>query len=274
MPKSQRDFVARPLAGLPLEAELVAMREILPAAVATARLTEDRGGGPVHFVTLLPAMARAHKRADGVPVVAMAPAHPSGDVSQDLGNALVAALAAAPKTAAKPAPLGDPGPRLQELIDPAGPVGFELRESFDYWTELDPEDETLADTAVKMAEEVTPTRAVGGIVGAYWTQINGREYLRWSLGVDEDDLLDALARLQSRRLAGVTEGARYAGAFRALGVVIPVWELPPGAGAEALAEPLAEFKQRLDAALAQTEPLDSAARRSRAGLVARFLTLR
>ncbi|MDR3106595.1 MAG: DUF5926 family protein, partial [Bifidobacteriaceae bacterium] len=100
MPKNQSSFVARPLAGMPLEAELVAMREILPAAVATATLTEAQGGGQVQFVTFLPQMARAFKRPDGVPVVALQPSRPSDDVAQDLGNALLAALAAKPKSAA------------------------------------------------------------------------------------------------------------------------------------------------------------------------------
>lgn len=274
MAKTTTTFVARPLAGLALEAELVAMREILPAAVATATLAEAPGGGPVRLVTLLPQLARGFKAADGVPVVALQPSHPSDDVSQDLGNALVAALAAEPKQAAAPAALGAGGPRLQELIDPAGASHFELKDSYEYWTELDPENEDLADAAVKLADQVTPTAAVGEIAGAYWAQINGREYLRWSLGVEETELLDGLARLQAQRRAGVVEGAKYAGAFRALGLVIPVWELPPGMGAEELAEPLAVFKAALDEALADTSPLDANQRRSRAGLVARFRTLR
>jgi hypothetical protein len=274
MAKNPTTYVARPLAGLALEAELVAMREILPSAVATATLAESEGGGTVHFVTLLPGMARGYKRADGIPVVALQPSHPSDDVAQDLGNALVAALAAAPKTAAEPAPLGEPGPRLPDLLDPAGPSSFELQDSFEYWTELDPEDKTLADTAVRLAEETTPTKAVDPIAGAYWARINGREYLRWSLGIPEDELLDALARLQAKRQAGVMDGAKYAGAFRTMGLVIPVWELPRGVNAEDLAEPLAAFKERLDQALAADQPLDAAERRSRAGLVARFLTLR
>jgi hypothetical protein len=275
-------FVARPLAGLPLEPELVAMREILPAAVATATLADSGGGAAsqpdgtatVQFVTFLPQMVRGFKRADGVPVVALQPPNPSDDVSQDLGNALVAALAAEPKSVAEPAPLGMPGPRLQDLIDANGPVSFELKESFEYWTELDPDNKELADAAVKSADELMPTELVGSIPGAYWARINGREYLRWSLGIEEGALLDALARLQAKRQAGVMEGSKYAGAFRALGLVIPVWDLPAGTTAADLTEPLAEFKGRLDEALAAAAPLDANERRSRAGLVARFLTLR
>jgi hypothetical protein len=207
-------------------------------------------------------------------VVALQPPSPSDDVSQDLGNALVAALAAEPKSAADPAPLGTPGPRLQELLDPDGPTSFELKDSFEYWQELDPDDEDLANAAVKVADDLTPTEAVSSSAGAYWARINGREFLRWSLGIEEDALLDALARLQAKRQAGVIEGSKYAGAFRALGLVIPVWELPPGTTATDLAGPLADYKTRLDEALSADAPLDANERRSRAGLVARFLTLR
>ncbi|MDR0627818.1 MAG: DUF5926 family protein [Bifidobacteriaceae bacterium] len=272
MPNNQSTYVARPLAGLPLEAELVAMREILPAAVATLSLAD--GSGEVQIVTFLPGMERAFRRPDGTAVIAMQPATRSDDLSQDLGNALVAALEAEPGQGAEPRPLGEPGPRLQELVDPAGPTSFELKDSFEFWTDLDPDNQELADAAVQSAKELTPTETVGDISGAYWAEINGREFLRWSAGIEEDRLLDALARLQAKRQAGVVEGAKYAGAFRALGLVIPVWELPRGTQAEDLAEPLTEFQAKLDAALADESPLDANERRSRAGLVARFLTLR
>jgi hypothetical protein len=257
-----------------LEAELVAMREILPAATASAQLTEQHGGSEVRFATILPELARSWRQADGVPVVALQPPHGSDDVSQDLGNALLAALEAEPGQPGRPEPLGSPGPRLQELLDLEAPTSFELHESFEYWTALDPDNEALADAAVQSAQELAPTQQVEGLEGAYWAQYGTREYLRWSLGIEEDTLLDALARLQAQQKAGVMPGAKYAGAFRALGLVIPVWDLPRGTTAQDLEKPGAEFFQRLKEALAVKGPLDSAARRARAGLVARSLTLR
>jgi hypothetical protein len=277
MAKNSSGFVPRPLDGLPLEADLVAMREVLPAAVATARLAADAGRGEdteVRFVTILPDLQRSWRQADGVPVVALQPPRGSDDVSQDLGNALVAALAAEPSEPGRPLPLGAGGPRLQELVDPTGPTEFELRSSLDFWTALNPEDEALTEAAERSAEELTPTEQVPGVPRAYWSQFGTREYLRWSLGVEEDPLIDALARLQARREAGVMEGSKYAGAFRALGLVIPVWDLPRGTSAADLAEPAACFKVRLDEALADPSPLDANQRRARAGLVARSLTLR
>ena len=69
-------------------------------------------------------------------------------------------------------------------------------------------------------------------------------------------------------------GTRYAGAFRALGLVVPVWDLPGDAPAEDWVGPATEFQTRLEAALAQTAPLTDHERRSRAGLLSRQITLR
>ena len=64
--KRQRiEFVARPFEGLPNERGLVAMTQIIPAATATARLTQDHGGREVQIVTLLPDLAQGMRRADG-----------------------------------------------------------------------------------------------------------------------------------------------------------------------------------------------------------------
>jgi hypothetical protein len=247
------------------------MRAVLPAAVAEAALAD---GGTARFVTILPGAQRAWRQADGTPVVALQPQHGSDDMSRDLGNALVGALAAEPGQPGAPAPLGAPGPRIQELLDPAGPTSFEVRDAFDFWKDLDPEDESLATGADQSKEELAPTEAVEGLVGGFWSRFGSREFLRWSMGLEEDPTLDALARLQARREAGVMDGAKYAGAFRELGLVIPVWDLPRGTEAAAVAEPAQAFKARFDEALAVTEPLDAAERRARAGLVARSVTLR
>ncbi|MDR1824878.1 MAG: DUF5926 family protein [Bifidobacteriaceae bacterium] len=270
----QDTFVARPFEGLAGEADLVAMREILPAAEAWGTLDKAHGGGKVQLVTLLPDLARAWRRADGIPVVALQPGVTTPDVSRDLGNAVEAALAAEPGEVAFPAPLGADGPRLQDILAAGSDLPVTVKESFDYWEDLDPEDEALADAAVRSANEIYPTAAVEGVTSAYWTRMGNREYLRWSLGIEEEALLDGLARLQAKREAGVVDGAKYAGAFRSLGLVIPVWDLPRGTEAADLVEPAAAFLKRLNKALAVKAPLDANERRARAGLVARSLTLR
>ena len=90
----------------------------------------------------------------------------------------------------------------------------------------------------------------------------------------EDYLLDALARLHAAGASGLGEGTRYVGAFRAHGLLVPVWDLPQGATAQDVEGPAAQFAQRLDEALAVSDPLTYDERRARAGVVSRQLTLR
>src|SRR5689334_23460790 len=59
-------YVARPFAGIHGECDLVAMREIVPAATAPLTLREGVGDGhPVLLCSLLPMAAPALCRADG-----------------------------------------------------------------------------------------------------------------------------------------------------------------------------------------------------------------
>jgi hypothetical protein len=62
--------------------------------------------------------------------------------------------------------------------------------------------------------------------------------------------------------------------FRAHGLLVPVWDLPREPEAEAWEAPLADFAKRYAETLAATEPLTSAERRARQGLLGRQLTLR
>lgn len=84
---------------------------------------------------------------------------------------------------------------------------------------------------------------VNGVTSAYWTRM-GKEFLRWVRPEPEYELLDALARLQARRETDLEEGARLIGAFRACGVLVPVWELNPGTEADELTEPCRRFEEQ------------------------------
>jgi hypothetical protein len=62
--------------------------------------------------------------------------------------------------------------------------------------------------------------------------------------------------------------------FRTQGVVVPVWELPLGTGADVIEDAAAALGTRLAAAMSDTSPLTSDQRRARAGLTTRQVTLR
>ena len=240
------------------------------------QLQAAAGGGPLEVVTVLPDLVRAWRKPNGQPVLALQPALSSNDVSRDLGQAVKAALEAKAGEPVKPAALvpGPDSPRLQDLVDLGAEFELTVHDSFGFWSELSEDSDDLVKSAEESASNLDPTNQVPGVDWAFWTDLGGRPFLRWAMGVEEEALLDALARLQAKRQAGVVEGARYAGAFRVLGIVIPVWELPAGMVASDLTTALTSFLERFDQALTSQEPLDSAARRARAGLVARSFTLR
>jgi len=274
MAKNTPEFVLRPFEGLPGEPDWVALRELVPAATATARTTAEHGARDVVVTTVLPNSWAALHRADGAVLVALQTGTSSGDASRDVATALLLALDAEPGTAIDTIGLPTPGPRLQDVLDLSVPFEVTVEESFSYW--LDPSTEVTPDLQAAIEEAdagIIDTRRVGSVGSAYWCRMGAREYLRWAQPADEQVVLDGLARLYSRRESGFDDG-KFIGYFRAAGIVVPVWELARGSEAEDVEKPVADFAPRLEAAMADETPLDANARRARAGLVARQVTLR
>lgn len=274
-PKKQKiAFMARPFEGLPGEEDLVAMMQIIPAATAKVRLSQEHGGQEVQTVSLLPDLAQALRRADGEVLVALQTTVHSGDASRDVAAALLAALELEPGTGLAPNGLPDPGPRLQDVLDLGQAPEVRVHETFDFW--VDPSrlgDQETQRALEETKEELAPTVPVPGVEHAYWCRMNGKEFVRWVRGEDEDAFFNAFARVHAARESDLEEGARFIGAFRACGLAIPVWELNPGTEAEELTEPMQAMAKRLEAALAQTGPLDADARRAKAGIISRQVNL-
>ena len=272
------DFVLRPFEDIPGEPDWVAMREVVPAATATARTTAEYGSREVVVATVLPMSWAALHRGDGVLMLGLQQQGGSGDASRDLAAALLRALEAPAGTPVAADGRPGPGPRLQDVLDLSVPFVVTVHEGFDFWTaegvELDPE---AAGSLERMNESIVPTARLTSVEGAYWARMGDREYLRWAVPQDEQLFVDGLARLHAERAAGLGEGGtlgKFIGAFRSCGVLVPVWDLAPGTEAADIETPVAELSARLDAAFAVDAPLDANQRRARAGLVARQLTLR
>ncbi len=267
-------FVERPFEGLPGETDWVALREVVPAATATVRTTEEYGAREVTVATMLPDLWPALHRDDGTILVGLQTAAKSGDASRDVAAALLLALEAEPGTPVTNLGILEPGPRLQDVLDLT--VGFEpvVHDDFSFWLAADEaKDPEVAAAVEQSSEGVVPTVKVEGVDSAYWCRM-GREFLRWAWPEPQEDVLDAIARLHARRESELEEGARFIGAFRTSGILVPVWELVPGTEADELTEPCRRFAERLSAALAEEGPLDADARRARAGIVSRQVTLR
>ncbi len=280
-------FVDRPFEGLNIERELVAMRELIPCAVLTAKTSPEKGAVEFDFASLLPDGAPAMVRDDGRILVGLQTRFNSPDASHDLGGALEAAIALEDSggTGIVKFDVRDPAPRLQDLLDPSFLTDsgeedesreslLDIREDFEYW--FDPEMEFDADTLAALQqnrEDMVPTAAVPGVEGMYWCQMNNN-FVRYVTKVAEGPLFTALARLQAAGDANLGEGSKFVGAFRACGIAIPVFQVNPELSAEDLAEPALELEALLQAALQNDATLTDDERRARAGLVSRQVTIR
>lgn len=272
--KNRIPFVSRPFEGLPGEVDLVAMREIVPAASAPARLTAEFGGDDLLLVTVLPLDRPAMRRKDGLLLVAMRGAGASGDPSRDIAYAALAAKELEDGDLLPQLGQLEPGPRLQDILDPAVPWEVTVHEGYEYWL---PEGDRDPDVQAALEEAnsgIFPTVKLASVDGAYWCRMGAREYLRWGQEVDEEKLLDGLARLQARRETAIEDGTKLLGAFRACGLQIPVWEMVAGTEPDELEKPVEAFAPKLAEAIADTSPLTADERRARAGLVSRQVTIR
>ncbi len=272
--RAEHTRVVRPFAGLAGEADWIAMRDIVPAATSELTLAGEFAARSALLGTVLPMAWPAQVRSDGTVVVAAQTQTSSGDVSRDMGDALVQALTAKPGATVPPRLLPPDAPRIQDLVDVTVAPRVIVHSDFDFWVDdleqVDPAMRTALDRA---NDAVSPTARLATVTAGYWMQLGDRTQLRWVLAEPEDRAIDGLARLSERHGLAVGDGSRYLGSFRSLGLLVPVWELPVGATVDDVEDPAAKFRQRLDAALADDVPLTGAERRTRESLLARQLTL-
>jgi hypothetical protein len=268
-------FVARPFEGLPSETEWVALREILPAATGPVTLTTNGTTTSATVCTVLPLAWPALHRKGGELFVATQSGATSGDPSRDIAAALLLAAdvdEGTPVTAV-PNPTVD-SPRLQDILDTSGPFDVTVHEGFDFWVgdnELDAEGQQSLERA---NESVIPTERVSAGRSVYWCVINGRTYVRWVLPYDEDTATAALARLHAGDTDRLTPESRLLGAFRACGLLVPVWEVPKDATASDFPDAVTAMSDALESAADDASPLTADERRARAGLLNRQVTLR
>jgi hypothetical protein len=266
--------VARPFEGLAGECELVALREFVPSGTAPLTFAEATER-PVALATVLPMAAAAIVRADGTSLIGLQVQIRSSDVSRDLARAIEWALSAEPGDVL-PVVNSDGGSRrLQDLLDPKVAIEPELHADFSWW--MPPDTEPTGDVALSLEranEAILPTERIGP--AAYWVDTGEKAHLRWVRPEPEERLLAGMARLSARGELALGEGSRYAGSFRAHGLLVPVWDLDRESHAREWNEPAAALGTRLDAALStlDTQPLTGEERRARDGLIGRQVTIR
>jgi hypothetical protein len=281
-PKRQkvRDiFVARPFEGLADEPEWIALRELIPAASAPLRLkteiTEEYGDRPVTLSTVLPMAWPAMTRKDGRVFVGLQRHVQSGDVSRDLAVAILCALRTDPGDTVSVPALPGPGPRLQDILDD-GLLEITTHDDFEYWLDAEQAEDANVKASLERANaSIYPTARLAAAHAAYWCRVAAdKGHVRWVLPDPEDAALDALSRLSAAGDLLLGDQTKFAGMFRAHGLLVPVWDVPGDPEAADWEAALADFAKRYADTLAETGPLEAAARRAKQGLVGRQLTLR
>ena len=231
--------VTRPFEGLPGEADWVALRELVPAATATLRTTDGRD---VTLASVLPGGTPALVRANGEIVLGVQMQTSSDDVSRDIGTALAAALEAPAGAPVDPGPIGaagSAGPRLQELLDLTAPLEVTVHDDFGFWLEGTDAGRRGAGRA-RARQRGDPADRAAGRASTPPTGCGPATSGRTCAGCAPSRRRSCSTRWPGSRPPSSSllgEGTRYAGAFRALGLVVPVWDLPADTPAEDWVDP-------------------------------------
>ncbi|MGW4244073.1 DUF5926 family protein [Nocardia sp. NPDC004722] len=273
--------VTRPFEGLAAECDLVALREFVPSATATLKLSSNVAAErPVTLATVLPGAVAALVRAGDEPVgfVGTQVQYQSGDPAADLAAAILWTQAAAPGESLTDADV-EGAPRLSEVLDPGAALDLTVHQDFKWWV---PEgvtpDPQVAATIEQANQAIMPSARLelgaDAIGAAWWVDAGEKAHVRWVRPEDEDQLMLALARLHAAGDLHLGEGSRFAGSFRTHGLLVPVFDLDRERHASEWETPAREFGAKLAAALQSDAPLTSEERRSRDGLRSRQVTLR
>ncbi len=276
-PKVRDIFVARPFEGLTDEADWIALRELVPAATAPLRLSEkvvaEHGERDITLTTVLPLAWPGLVKPDGRIFIGLQRGTQSGDVSRDLALTLELALDAPPGGPVSLPPLPGLGSRLQDLLSSDG-LAITLRNGFEFWLDEDTNDPEVKASLERANASIFPTEKLAAAAAAYWCRFPEKAHVRWVLADNEDNALAALARLSRAGELTLGPTTRFAGMFRAHGLLVPVWDLPPEPDAGEWEEPVAAFAERYATARAAGSDLDADERRARQGLLGRQITLR
>ena len=266
--------VRRPFEGLAAERDLVAFRELVPSATAPLQVqVPGFGSRSITLATVLPMAWPAMVRENGEIFAALQVNTGSGDASRDVADAILRACAEEPGTPVPPIGLPGVGPRLQDIVDADATLDVAVHEGFDFWIDGEADGEVKA-SLDRVSENAFPTSRLANVEAAYWTRIGTKEHLRWVRDEDEDELLTAFARLHAAEQDSLGKGTRFVGMFRSCGLLVPVWDLPIGFGAEQCETAAQEYELRLQRMMAETKPLSSQERNARAGLQNRQVTLK
>ncbi|MCF8571566.1 DUF5926 family protein [Gordonia sp. HY002] len=268
----------RPFKGLAAECDLVAMRTFIASATATVPFAADFDAKQsVEFATVLPGAVFADVSGDAqAHGYAALQTDPDPD---DLRTSVTNALAwAATATTGSEYDGSATDLDLADIVDPAASIDVTVHDDFAWWfadeTDLDPQIKAMLERAndtILPTARLTPASGVGA---PWWVDAGEKAHLRWVRPEDEDSLMNALARVHDAGGLTLGDGSRFAGSFRTHGLLVPVFDLDVEAHHSEWNDGLDAFDKALTEALADTSDLTAAQRASKAGIIARQVTIR
>ncbi|RZL72116.1 MAG: hypothetical protein EOP29_19170, partial [Rhodococcus sp. (in: high G+C Gram-positive bacteria)] len=241
------------------ECDLVALREFVPSATATAPITS--GGRTVTLATVLPGAVAALVREEAGTVegfVGLQVQTQSKDVAADISSALGWVAAAPAGESLEASKVDENTPALTDVLDPSALLEITVHQDFNWWI---PESATpaadVAATVERANQAIMPSARIEAddVVAAWWVDAGDKAHIRWVRPESEDDVMLALARLHAAGDLNLGEGSRYAGSFRTHGLLVPVFDLDPEMHPTEWAAPTKEFGEKLNEALAVDAPL-------------------
>ena len=273
--KLQKD--PRPFGGLAAEADLVALQEFVPSAVAKF----DIKGTPVNIVTVLPGAGAALVREEsegGERFVALQVTSHSQNPGRDLAYALNWVVDAKPGETLQSTVADGSQPELTPLIDASATPEITTYQDFSWWFPEGAAVPPQIQQALQQANDaVLPSEKVGAdLPGAIWwvNPGGGKAHIRWVRTEDnEAQMLSALARIAARGELNLGEGTKFAGAFRTHGLVVPVFDLDPSVDAGSYEEALAALNKQIEAEYTNDAALTADERKQLDNIKSRQVTI-
>ena len=267
----------RPFGGLAAEADLIALQEFVPSAVAEFEVK----GQKVNVVTVLPGAGAALVRGEsegGERFVALQVASHSQNPGRDLAYAINWVLNAEPGEALQSTAADGSQPELSSLIDATATPTITEHSDFSWWFPAGAQIPAEVQQALARANDavIPSTQVRADVPGSVWwvNPGGGKAHIRWVRPEDnENQMLSALARIAARGALHLGEGTKFAGAFRTHGVVVPVWDLDPSVEPDTYGDALVALNKEVEAEYANDAQLSAEERKQLDNIKSRQVTI-
>ncbi|WP_273352509.1 DUF5926 family protein [Corynebacterium resistens] len=274
--KLQKD--PRPYDGFAMETDLIALQEFVPSAYFTPEVKGiDR---KVNIASVLPGAVAALLRSaedGGEAFVALQTQHRGNNPHRDLAYVLNWVKDAEPGQSLEVGIADGTEPELTEFLDKDMQEEITVSQDFNWWlTEDQQGNPQVLATLQRANDSVLPSyRVEADIKGAaWWIDPGEKAHIRWVRQDDENQLLDALARLHAAGELHLGEGSKFAGVFRTHGVLVPVWDLDNTKEHGTWSAGLETLDKKLDEALAKTDALTADEQKAKQTIISREVTIR